>query len=309
MPPYDVVCDSADRAGWLEARQTGIGASEIAAVLGESEYMSAIELYWRKISDDVGDKYGDDPPEWIEFGHRLEDFIAGIFAERTGYEIRKAGHLLRSKEWPWMLATLDYECLVDGEWYPLEIKNVSAYRLADWQDGAPPHYAWQGQQQMLVVRKDRLFFGGFVGGNRFIWDEMHDTAVARRRVLRDGNAFWHCVQQRRPPAPDGSESADRAVRALAGDAAANVAELEGNFVATYDEIKQLEKTKKETERRLKEIKQGVRLRLGSDTHGLLPDGRSFSCKEVNVAGRHVEAHDIEPYSYRRLLLHKAKARK
>lgn len=302
---FDVVCDSKDRQAWLEARQTGIGASEIAAVLGESTYMSALELYLTKISD-AYDRYEGDEPEHIEFGRKLEDFIAGIFQERTGYPVCKAGHLLRSKAHPWMLATLDYEAYVDGEWLPLEIKNVGATKLKDWENGTPTYFRWQGHQQMEVTRKPRMLFAGFVGGNRFLWDELEQDTAARDRIVTAGREFWRRVQERQPPPPDGSESAERAVRSLAGQACKSVVELEGNYIGIFDQIKELQKAKKQAETQLNELKQSVKLRLGSDTHGLLPDGRSFSFKEIQVAGKRVEAHDVAPSSYRKLLLHKSK---
>jgi putative phage-type endonuclease len=46
--PVELVPASADRGEWLAARRDGIGASEIAAVLGISPWDSPFSLYWKK---------------------------------------------------------------------------------------------------------------------------------------------------------------------------------------------------------------------------------------------------------------------
>src|SRR5262245_52949583 len=64
-----------DRAAWLEARRKGIGASEIAAVLGISPWESPFSLYWRKVN---GWDY--EPSSEMEWGTRLEPVIAEKYA-------------------------------------------------------------------------------------------------------------------------------------------------------------------------------------------------------------------------------------
>src|SRR5262245_47569975 len=81
---YDVVCDSADREVWLAARLTGIGASESAAVLGESRWSSPLKVYAEKIG-----VIEHDPDEQLEaqyWGSRLERIVADEFSIRTGIE-------------------------------------------------------------------------------------------------------------------------------------------------------------------------------------------------------------------------------
>lgn len=94
-----------DQATWLQARRDGIGASEIAAVLGISPYESPFSLYHRKANG-----WEIEDTEDMEAGRRMESAIADWAADRIdpneNLVVRPAG-LYRSAERPWQLATPD----------------------------------------------------------------------------------------------------------------------------------------------------------------------------------------------------------
>lgn len=95
----------ADQATWLEARRAGIGASEIAAVLGISPYESPFSLYWRKVNG-----WEIEDTEDMEAGRRMESAIADWAADRidpNGQLVIHPAGLYRSAERPWQLATPD----------------------------------------------------------------------------------------------------------------------------------------------------------------------------------------------------------
>lgn len=98
--PYD-----APRDEWLAARRLGIGASEIAAVMGISPYESPFSLWWKKRND-----WGTEPDALMSTGTFLEPTIAAWFAEygdpNENLTIVEAG-LYAHPERPWQLATPD----------------------------------------------------------------------------------------------------------------------------------------------------------------------------------------------------------
>lgn len=49
--PFERVCDTANTSEWLAHRDGGVGASEIAILLGASEWGSNLELYYRKLGE------------------------------------------------------------------------------------------------------------------------------------------------------------------------------------------------------------------------------------------------------------------
>ncbi len=75
-----------NRAEWLEARKDGIGASEVATIVGLNPYDTPYQLWRRKI--------GLDAPKEENFamkaGHYLEDAVARFYADESGREIIKS---------------------------------------------------------------------------------------------------------------------------------------------------------------------------------------------------------------------------
>lgn len=100
-----VVRHDETRDTWLDARQAGIGASDIAAVLGLSPYASPFSLWWAK-------KLGWhlDSTREMAIGLLLEPLIAGLFGEDHPdlYVCRPAARTYRHADHPWMLASPDF---------------------------------------------------------------------------------------------------------------------------------------------------------------------------------------------------------
>ena len=89
------------RQKWMGLRRYAIGASEIAAVMGQSPWASRYSLFMQKSYGWSLD--GDDQTEAQRWGHKLEDPIADEFAERhPDLEVVKPTHLLyRHPDVPW----------------------------------------------------------------------------------------------------------------------------------------------------------------------------------------------------------------
>ena len=300
---YELVCGSEDRDRWLRMRSTGIGASEIAAVLGEDPWTSALELYDRKVNPRPVESDTDEP-EWLEIGRKIEDFTASLYADRTGREIRKAGWLVRSTRKPWALSTLDYEVLINNVWCPLELKNVGATRVAEWSEGAPAHYQLQAQQQAYVTDAPKASFGALAGGNRFLWCDVETSEIDQRRIVEHGSQFWWRVTSRTPPMPDGSESAARAIARMHPGTLETTMNLSGEFVDIASQLEETKSLRRAADKNIKALEQRVKLAMMDNEFGVLPDGRVFSYRTVTK-----EAHQVARSEYRRLYLHKARPRK
>jgi len=95
----------APEADWLAARRHGIGASEIAAVMGISPYDSPFSLWWRK---QMGWETDANPE--MSTGTWLEPTIADWYEENAdpngNLAIRRAG-LYANPDRPWQTATPD----------------------------------------------------------------------------------------------------------------------------------------------------------------------------------------------------------
>jgi putative phage-type endonuclease len=115
LAPVELTPAGAGRDEWLAARRQGIGASEIAAVLGISPWESRFSLHWRKRNG-----WEIDASDEMSAGTRLEPAIADWWADEhdphENLAVIGAG-LYAHPERPWQLATPDrLVCFGDCDW-------------------------------------------------------------------------------------------------------------------------------------------------------------------------------------------------
>lgn len=87
----------------LALRQTGIGASEVGAVLGVSPHQSALEVFLRK----TGQAPEQVESEQIWLGNRLEAIVGDLYARRLGVEVIPETTLVHPDH-PHVIATPDF---------------------------------------------------------------------------------------------------------------------------------------------------------------------------------------------------------
>jgi putative phage-type endonuclease len=259
---YVKICKAGD-ACWLDERQKGIGASEIAAVLGESPWCSALALYLEKTT---GERRDISDVERIQWGHILEPIVLREYARRTGRRSRSLGHLLRSSAYPWALATLDGDTS-DGSAspWPLEIKTAAGYKADDWLEGPPRPYELQLQHQMLVTGAPKATIVCLLGGQQLVWCDVERNEREIRRIIEAGSAFWRAVEAKEPPAPDGSESAGRALSKLYPSDDGSTVELGGDVASALDELEAAKAAEKAAHDRASRAQQAVQAAMGPAT--------------------------------------------
>lgn len=157
-----------DKDEWLRYRTQGLGASETGVIMGLSPYTSSIELFYRKIGEDLG--YNVENLAMF-LGTEQENFIATLWSHwdgsvegmirnyREGRKVRRCKRInayAHNDKYPWLFASLDreinqYEGRGNG---CLELKTIGGYELDKWTDGLPPVYVIQVQTQMLVTEME-----------------------------------------------------------------------------------------------------------------------------------------------------------
>lgn len=296
--PCTEVCRADDRERWLAARNTGIGASEVAVVLGESPWSSPLHLYARK----TGQLVEDQDSEVLEAGRRLEPVVIEWAGDRMGCEVLGGGILYRSDAEPWALATLDAWANLDGVWVPLEVKTTGAHHADAWEEGAPRHYWWQCQAQAFVMGAPRVAIACLIGGQRLVWDVIERDEGAIAHMVRECSAFWRRVEEHIPPEPDGTEHSKRALAAMYPHAEeGKVVELPGELIDVADELEVAKAEKKAAEKRATEAENRIKAALGDAERGVFADGSGFSFKEV-----HLPERNMKPTTFRRLTRTKSK---
>lgn len=229
----------------------GIGASDIAAIVGQSKYSSpwdvyrrltAIDLLQGQIDEPVADLVaGDAELEQDErdvhsrtgWGHRLEPVIRQAYCDETGLEVVIPGSLFH-QEHRWARATPDGIAWPFDQGHPanmltpfnhnvdrlVQIKNVGQYVAAEWAEAPPAYVQLQEQWELYVTGLARADVAALIGGGEFrvftIWRD--DRMIADLVTIAED--FWTRVQQGRPPEIDGSNACRAQMsRHLAGSAA------------------------------------------------------------------------------------------
>mgnify|MGYP000897664990 FL=1 len=192
----DTGARSSDRSEWLEARRSGIGASEAAMLMGESRWGDAGTLYARKLTEPTE---ADD--EWLTWGLALEQVIADAYASPryAGRAVVRDGRLLRSLAHPWAVCTLDaWICSKAGE-IPLELKADSDRYGYAWAEGLPREYEWQLQHQMMVTGTPRASIACLLAGSRLVWADAERDETMIRRLIRAGESLWAQIESGEMP--------------------------------------------------------------------------------------------------------------
>lgn len=218
---------------WHKMRAQGIGASEIAAVLGLSPWQSPFSLWHAKAGTVTRDDI--DSPA-IHWGHRHEALIADEWAIRNPWaDVKRCGSYARHDD-PWMTANPDrlvYDC---GDLAAvLEIKNT---RYADgWgpaeSDEVPVQYRLQVMQQMHVMEVPIAYVAVLIGGSDFRQYTV-DYDPAEARMLADaGRAFWQSVRDSAPPPIDASDATTDTLKRLHPDVEDVEVAVDFNLASQY----------------------------------------------------------------------------
>lgn len=187
---------SAERLEWLKTRQTGIGGSDVAAILGLSKWKTPLDVYNAKIAENPVEESNAS----IEWGNRLEPVIRQKYADVTGIPVTIPNTTFRHPEHPFMIANVD-GLLPDGS--VLEIKTARSG--ADWgeegTDEIPEYYLTQVQHYMAVTGAKMCDVAVLIGASDFrIYHVDFDPEIAAM-LIEEEKAFWQRVIDRNPPAP------------------------------------------------------------------------------------------------------------
>ena len=137
-----------NRSAWLDGRANGIGASEVAAVLGKSPWMTERELWESKVNPSSRKHNGNAD---TERGSRSEEHIRELYGIEMGCRVYDGTNIiLRSAEYPFMTASLDGFILEKDGPCVMEIKSVRKSG-GDWSDDTMPNYYLLQVLAQLVV--------------------------------------------------------------------------------------------------------------------------------------------------------------
>ena len=199
-----------DKAEWLRYRKQGITGTDAGAITGMNPYVSAVQVYQDKISEEIEDFDN----ESMRQGRDLEEYVAQRFTEETGLKVRRANAIYQNEEHPVMLA--DFDRLIVGQKAGLECKTVSPYSSDKWKDGAIPlHYQMQVQHYLAVSGFDCWYIAALILGKELIIRKIERDEELIRYLITVEERFWtEYVISRIMPEPDGSSKCSELIAKL-----------------------------------------------------------------------------------------------
>lgn len=277
-----------NRQQWLAERRSGIGASEAAAVLGLSPWMTPLELFMRK-SGLVPEQ---EQTQLMRFGLMWEKFLIQLYAEDSGRDVVTYQEFMRHPDVPFIFATLD--CTSDDR--IVELKKVSGWAADGFgpagSDEIPIHYRIQVQQQMACTEFRRADLAALIGDDDFrIYTVERDDALIAKLIDAE-TEFWRRVQESDPPMPDYTHPTTLEVLRMIEPHAGEVVRLGEDVCALADAYDTLG----EYERAAKEARDNAKARIihamGSAGVAYLADGRTIERKTIHRRG-----YEVAPSQY------------
>ncbi len=182
----------------ITARSTGIGGSDVAAILGLSKFKTPLAVYQEKRGE-LGPQPDNDAMRW---GRYLEPVVRQAYADATGYEVRVPTSMLRHPRHEFAVANIDG--FVDGD--AGRIFEAKTARTADgWGDAGsdqvPQAYLLQVQWYMEVTALPVADVAALIGGSDFRIYTVEADRELQQMLLDAAAEFWQRVQRGEPPEP------------------------------------------------------------------------------------------------------------
>lgn len=206
-----------DRNTWLAIRRSGIGSSDAAAALGLNPYKSQLELWMEKTgrqaptTEPEGEDKLSSPLHW---GQILEPIVADHYAQHTGHRVQRVNAILQHVEHPWMLANLDREIVGSDQVQILECKTTGIHGARLWKRGVPEYVQLQVMHQLAVTGQQSADVAVLLGGHELQIHRIERDEEMIEQMIALERRFWDYVESDTPPPADGSDSADKALKAL-----------------------------------------------------------------------------------------------
>ena len=250
-----------ERQEFLARRKSGIGGSDVAAIMGLSKWKTPYDVWKDKTSDEIHDELND----ILELASYLEDYTARKYAALKGYKVQRKNAEIVNADFPYLKGNIDREILLDGERGVgiLECKALSTFNFRRLEMyGLPPEYICQIQHYFLCSN-GRYHWAAFAILNRdngkMLTFEVVPDLELMQEIKNICSDFWlNCVLANVPPSNtlNASEKAaaipkfDGTISDLSGDS--ELAELISQRNENDSLVKEATALRDETDERIKE---------------------------------------------------------
>lgn len=308
------------RAVWLEGRRTGIGGSDVAAVLGLNPWKTPLDVW----NDKLGlseDKGMSEPAYW---GTVLEDTVAREFQQRTGMKVQKVTHQFVDPECDWMIANIDRAIInreiakkvrplldveeieryanITGVERPIntdiafEAKTANAFTADLWgpsqeleirqnnlrtEHVIPLYYETQIQWYCGILKLKGMYLAVLIGGSDFRMYWVDARPDVFQVIKEKCSAFWNNhVLTKTPPEPINIDD----VLQLYGKSNGKAVEAKGDLAIDYGEYARIAGEIKELKKQQDALKTRIAISM-KDNEILTLDGKKVLTYKTQTSKR------------------------
>lgn len=187
-------------------RRTGLGGTDIAAILGQHRWKSAVDVWLEK----TGRSEPIDMNKRMLWGLRMEAMLAKIYAAKHGVQVRRPARtednptgMKRHPDFPWLIAHVDRLVLNTNK--GLECKTAGQFRANEWgdelSDDVPVEYLFQCMAYNTVYGFDVVDLEVLIGGNddRTYRVPRNDRLIGV--IIEEAEKFWksYVEKDKQPP--------------------------------------------------------------------------------------------------------------
>lgn len=262
---------------WLEARKSGIGASEVAAIFGVGYASQSPVTVWASKTGIAESEIDEETKKRFRRGHKMEPVIASEFEDETGLVCVDPGQftIYRHSTIDWLFSTLD-RFTVHPEFgpVPVELKNVNGRLRGEWdvEQDPPLKFVVQCQTQMAVTGATHCYLVGLIGGDEFVIRLIERSQRFIDAMLKSLEQFWGFVERREMPPVDESEATKAMLGLIYPRDTGDEISLPDDFIELDRELVDLKESIKTLETRKDGIENKIKAQIGDATRGVLPVG-------------------------------------
>ena len=287
-----------DRTDWLTKRRTGIGASDVAGILGLSPWSSPFSVWADKTQGSEKEE-----TEAMHFGKLLEDPVIEEFETRTDLYVGMREVLVCHPQYGWVMATLDgvafenatYEEADDFRVTALGNVQVKTESLFGRWDHIPDHYEAQVQWEMLASGLTHTWIPVLHGLRQFEIYETEADAGVQNRMLDMVSEFRakHIIGGVQPEV-DEHPATTRVISDLWLGEEDETIELSALMAADVDVLRQKKAAKKILEKEITGLENQLKVSLQDATVGTVNGTTVVTWKSYHRKRYEVAANDVRP---------------
>ena len=269
-----IIIKPKDHAEWLAEREKGIGASDVAAILGLSPYETPFSL-WLKKTHQVEPEPEN---EAMLMGHLLEEVVVKRWEMETGEKSIKASAadiIYVHPEHDFLRATPDR--VIRGRKKILECKTTVTQ--ID-QDDLPIHWVTQVIYQMYVTGIHQADLAWLVSGRYFGYSHIDYDEEYAKFIAQKVTEFWNeCVVGGKEP-----ELLTVTDYALKGSEPGTTVDADDEAFRNIMSLRSLKQSISEREEQAGELADCIKLYMG-ESESLVYDGKVIATWKTGGRGR------------------------